>query len=120
MDGVTILNTFTATQGFHSVLGIVFIVVGAIFGANLGSTFTEVGSGWKILLKNTLICASIFAVFIGCVFGIYTTINPYREIPRYEVTISEDVNLQEFEQKYEIIEQRGKIYVIQEKEVEEK
>ena len=34
---------------------------------------------------------------------------------RYEVTISEEVNLTEFIERYEIIEQRGDIYVIEER-----
>jgi hypothetical protein len=37
---------------------------------------------------------------------------------QYEVTISEEVNLIEFNEKYEIIDQRGDIYVIQERESE--
>ena len=35
---------------------------------------------------------------------------------RYEVTIDENVNKEEFSDKYKIIDKRGKIYVIEEKQ----
>ena len=35
---------------------------------------------------------------------------------RYDVTISDEVKLTEFNEKYEIIEQKGKIYTIKEKD----
>lgn len=38
---------------------------------------------------------------------------------RYEVTIDDNVAFKELYEKYDIIEQKGKIYVIEEKEVEE-
>ena len=39
-----------------------------------------------------------------------------RVVTYYEVMIDDDVSLNDFNEKYEVVEQRGKIYVVQEKE----
>lgn len=64
--------------------------------------------------------ASAFGgVLIGVLFG--TLFGTAHEIPtgyetQYKVTISDEVQLNEFNEKYEIIEQDGKIYTVRERE----
>lgn len=60
---------------------------------------------------------SIF-VIIGFAFGVllgYATGDPVKYETQYKVTISDEVQMNEFLEQYEIIDQDGKIYVIREK-----
>ena len=62
----------------------------------------------------------IVGAVLGCILGLFVyTIIFEAIIPetyiRYKVTISEDVNLKEFYDQYEIIDVDGKIYTIKEK-----
>ena len=54
----------------------------------------------------------IAVLFTVCLIG-YVKNNPYTE---YKVTISNEVKLKEFNEKYEIIDQDGEIYTIVEKD----
>ena len=57
-------------------------------------------------------------VIIGVVFGVllgYATGDPVKYETQYKVTISDEVQMNEFLEKYEIIDQDGKIYTIREK-----
>ena len=56
-------------------------------------------------------------VFIGCVFVSWRQSENHKtgEI-RYEVTIDDTVSMIEFNKNYEIIEQRGDIFVVKERE----
>lgn len=59
---------------------------------------------------------------IGCVGGgVSTYVKENKQIDsgrdRYEVLLNEKVDMEEFYSKYEIIEQRDKIWVIEDKEV---
>lgn len=68
--------------------------------------------------------ASIYIVlfpmaFIGVIFGIVVGAGagePKEYETQYKVTISDEVNFNEFVEKYEVIEQDGKIYTVREKE----
>lgn len=57
----------------------------------------------------------IFALFIGLTSGFVLNSNPVEYETHYEVSIDENVNMQEFMDKYEIIETRGLIYTVREK-----
>jgi hypothetical protein len=61
---------------------------------------------------------TVLGLIIGLVFGFLLSV--LTEIPtkyetRYEVQISDGVSMREFTEKYEIIDQRGQIFVIKEK-----
>lgn len=61
--------------------------------------------------------------FMGLIFGALLGIalsEPTKHETHYEVTISDEVNFNEFVEKYEVIEQDGKIYTVREKENESK
>lgn len=57
----------------------------------------------------------IMGVGLGFVFGHGNGI-PIEYENQYKVTISDEVSMNEFIEKYEIIEQEGKIYTVREKE----
>jgi hypothetical protein len=63
----------------------------------------------------TIICGTLggimFGVLFGCVKG-----EPIEYETQYKVTISDEVLMNELLEKYEIIEQDGKIYKVRERE----
>lgn len=109
MDGVTILNTIELTGVGKNVI-IAFAV--SFFIALFLTLILQVS-------KNS--CVLVFLlidliVFIGCVFvSWYQSENHKTGEIRYEVTIDDTVSMTEFNKKYEIIEQRGDIFVVKEK-----
>ena len=109
MDGVTILNTIEVT-------GISRIVIIAFMASFIIGLFLM-----SILELSENSCVLVYLlidliVFIGCVFvSWYQSENHKTGEIRYEVTIDDTVSMTEFNKKYEIIEQRGDIFVVKEK-----
>ena len=114
MEGITVLatNIITAT---HPILNsIVFIIIMlmiisfliVVIGTLLGhDTTIEIGGlGLFILSLAIILCFPIDAV---------TQVPDYNT---YEVILDDSVSMNEFMERYEILEQRDKIYVIKEKE----
>lgn len=62
----------------------------------------------------SLIIGALFGVFIGVMTGI-----PCEYINQYKVTISDDVSMNEFNDKYKIIDQEGKIFIVEERKQQE-
>ena len=60
-------------------------------------------------------CNVFIVSLISTVIGIILASNS-TEITTYEVIISEEVSFKDFTSKYEIIEQRGEIYIVKERE----
>ena len=111
MEGVTILNTVE----FSNSDGILFLIVCAI---GLITTIICMIALFKDgdLVKGVL-AAIISAAFASCLlFVAFVMIHP-PESDEYEVIISDEVSFSEFTAKYEIIEQRGKIYVVRERKL---
>ena len=74
---------------------------------------------------DTIACISIFTLIVSialfivsCIAIVFTS----KQVPNgeyeYQVTISDDVSMTEFNEKYEVIKVEGKIYTIREKEDE--
>ena len=110
IEGITILNTEVISSAVGSgtfiLMGIISIVLGFFAGL-------VVWDGEIIpAIITSVLCT---ALWLG--IGVYIN-KDATDTVRYEVTISEEVNLTEFTERYKIIEQRGDIYVIQEKEGE--
>ena len=75
-----------------------------------------------------VVCYYLFGIIIGIISGVVCGIllgifagNVLNEVTvdtvtQYEVTIDDSVSMNEFTNKYNIIEQRGKIYTVEEKE----
>ena len=108
LDGITILNSYDVISwtNMTAILCFCFIVLGVVCG--LFALFT-VGHDWlpSFLLGGVIVC-SFIAVSLG-VFGTKITTT------YYEVTIDETVNFVEFTDRYNVVEQAGKIYTITEK-----
>ena len=112
MDGVTILNTITENEcgeiaGIMLLLGafafLIFILIYII-------SHISDDSNKPITLCVTFLIVSLISTVIGIILASNST-----EITTYEVIISEEVSFKDFTSKYEIIEQRGEIYIIKEK-----
>lgn len=116
MEGVIILNTIAEEVHEGSIFGFstVFGILCVFFGIIIAALSIIYNSDFNILfLMGVLLVAA----------GIITT---YYEYPNngevvgynysYEVLIEDDVNFNEFTSKYEIIDQRGDIYTVVEKE----
>ena len=117
LDGITILNTYEVVtktafswQGFWIGVGIIAVVA-------LICSFIACD-----ILEDFLVLFGIltitFGSLLGFLFGKGPMAKPIEYTPEYEVTISDEVSMNDFCNKYDIIEQRGEIYVIREKEHE--
>ena len=113
LEGITILNQFNVN-----------IFNEAAFWVGLLSTFF-IGAVAFIVIsiieeEETWMLGTIIAVLIGIVIGAsagafwFDTTETH-----YQVTISEEVSMTEFNERYEIIEQNGQIFTIREKEMDE-
>ena len=114
MTGVEILNKYTVCTTPLCVF-VVFILaaIGAIiFFSAIDGCASDTGE-WicfvcAILCMLTFVVFGILAVFTDC-FKAYSHIE-------YKVTIDDSVSMNEFLDKYEILDQEGKIYTVKEKE----
>lgn len=91
------------------VLAIVCGVIGGILITNMFIEITE----WKNPFTKFYTYGGFLCV-IACVLNIVTIYK--NETKQYQVTISDEVSFVELEEKYEIIGQDGKIYILLEKE----
>ena len=106
----TYISEFNLLSAFYG-----FIIVGTIgsiiYAANLDKINNETENIYKV---SSIILSSLFA---GVLVGRF--IFPSKTmIQEYKVTVSDDVSLNEFIEKYEIIDIEGKIYTIREKDKE--
>lgn len=68
--------------------------------------------GWQYLVLCVvlgIICGGIFGLIVGAGEGIPTEYESH-----YKVTLSDEVSMNEFAERYEIVNQDGKIYTIRE------
>ena len=64
----------------------------------------------------SIILGIIFGIIFGIQLGIIFETETGEVDTTYKVTISEEVSLNDFMEKYEIIDQEGKIYTVRERE----
>ena len=113
MDGVKILNTITENECGEIAVIMLLIGVFAFLISVLMRIISYIGDDSN---KSIILCVTFFIVsFISTVIGIILAYNS-TEITTYEVIISEKVSFKDFTSKYEIIEQRGEIYIVKERE----
>lgn len=115
IDGVTILATKTMSKPapWVETLGCIF-TIGVICGFLLVILFTIFESDWLLNIGvPILICAAGFGL-ITCLLASSITVPDYST---YEVILDDSVSMNEFMNTYEVLEQRGQIYVV--KEIEE-
>lgn len=117
MSGVEILATEEVAivwenwnwKGFLLTVGLVFFV--SIIAGMLTSASDDWGSGVTIFLIVFIAGSALFGTLAGC-----TTGKPIEYETQYKVIIDDSVSMNEFTEKYEIIDQEGKIYTVREKE----
>ena len=57
----------------------------------------------------------LVGIAFGFLFGYEVAPNPSEYETQYKVTISDEVNFNEFQEHYEIIDRDGKIYIVRER-----
>ena len=115
MAGVEILATEKVVSetafgwtGFWTsvvVLGIFFIFVAIL----------EICSGEIGMAAFTIIMGAIVTLVFSFLMGDANS-KPIAHKTRYKVTISDEVKMNEFYERYEVIDQEGKIYTVEERE----
>lgn len=105
MTGVEILATqeVATAFGFCWVGFICLVFVGLIFGALLYH---------ESILGSSVILA--FALAGALIVGFNANGAPIEYETQYKITISDEVSMNEFFERYEIINQEGKIYTVRE------
>lgn len=117
MNGVEILNqtnvykvdgeslVFWIAIGLGFIIGLIFMITQLI----------EYGFDFEPFL--ILVAFTFFGFIVGGIAFI-CTLDDTDELNyvKYQVTVSDEVSLNEFMDKYEIIDQEGKIYTVKEKE----
>ena len=105
IPGIEILSEYTA--GGTPVAGIVIFATLAVIG--LIFLFAGIACGDEDVPKGGIF---MFVISLTIIFLIIFTAEP--EHTRYKVTISDDVRLVEFGERYEILDTEGKTYTIRE------
>ena len=116
MNGVEILSSETIYNAFLPpwcfIVGVACLAVGGLIGAILCSSY---GKPKKAIVG--LICIAIGVV---CFVTLeILTLSDNKNSPNhieYKVTIDDSVSMNEFLDKYEILDQDGKIYTVRERE----
>ena len=109
MNGVTILNSYESLTNFGSILlmNILCVWFLAVAIVALFALLKYGYDSWKEF-AILVICVVLFIV-CGCLI-------PEDEYEtHYQVTIDNSVSMNEFQNKYEIIEVEGKIYTVRER-----
>ena len=93
-----------------------FIVFGIAFGLFLivGGIASFIHDDLS-MFGAMLIAGIIFSVLVGVVVG-FGDGTPTEYETQYKVTISDEVSMNEFLEKHEIIDQEGKIYTVRERD----
>ena len=121
MNGVEILNEYEVVVEHSFNLSMFWLVVigAGIIGLIIGIVYFICNKDcldsfdW-IIVPVFVISMIVLGLFVGTGIGTATKV-PIRHETHYEVLISENVNMLEFTDKYEIIEQRSQIFVVREK-----
>ena len=96
------------TWGFgFSFWNIIFCILGIL--AIIICVYFIIDEGPSFCISACLVLGIL--VIISC----FHTKPVYREIPQYEVIISEDTSFYDIYNNYDVIEQRGEIFILQEK-----
>ena len=109
MDGVIILNSYESLTNFGSIL-LMSILCAWFLAAAIVALFALLKYGcdsWKEF-AILVVCVVLFIV-CGCL------IPEDKYETHYQVTVDNSVSMNEFQNKYEIIEVEGKIYTIRER-----
>lgn len=108
MEGVEILAVGQIGVG-SSFNWLMAIIAGLI----LGAAAFAFGLGHDNCIAG-IVMGLLFGIFAGVIVGVAEGI-PTHYVPTYKVVISDEVSMNEFIERYEILEQDGKIYTVKER-----
>lgn len=110
MDGVTILNTIEVTGASKNVIiaTLICFVIALLIMFILKASEDSIFDTFLLIL----LIGDVFGLFACFFVGTYQNENHKTGELQYEVTIDDTVLMTEFNKKYEIIEQRGDIFVV--------
>ena len=109
MDGVIILNSYESLTNFGSIL-LISILCAWFFAVAILALFALLKYGcnsWKE--PAFLVICVVLTIVCGCL------IPEDKYETHYQVTVDNSVSMNEFQNKYEIIEVEGKIYTVRER-----
>lgn len=109
MEGVTILNSYESLTNFNSIL-LISILCAWFFAVAILALFALLKYGcnsWKE--PAFLVICVVLTIVCDCL------IPEDKYETHYQVTVDNSVSMNEFQNKYEIIEVEGKIYTIRER-----
>lgn len=118
MNGVEILSTTQAVTGTAHNFTAAWIVAGIIMIIGIAA-----GVFWAYA-ENDAVCIAMCLIpsiaFAAMGFGITVagTTSPAGYETHYKVTISDSVSMLEFDSKYEVLAQEGRIYTVRERVAE--
>lgn len=117
MNGITILNetTLTLEPIARFIITMAIIFFGIIFLLCIIGIIKSIQNRDRSCVITSLI-GTLLSMLLGTIFVFRLDYKCNHPVTQYEVLISDEVNFSEFYQKYEVIEQRGEIYVIQERQ----
>ena len=111
MNGVEILSSETIYNGILPIwalcIGLTLIILGIVVAA-CGGSESDI----------TLVSVGVIGVVIGLILFVLALLPSKTDISHieYKVTIDDSVSMNEFLDKYEILDQEGKIYTVKERE----
>lgn len=115
MTGVEILATEEVATAFgfnFTIFTVVLTIITVLMVLVIGfSTYADFG--WLSFFYGLII-----GIVLGAIFGSIAANDqePLEYKTQYKVTISDEVSMNDFLSKYEIIDQEGKIYTVREKD----
>ena len=112
MDGITVLsqNEIMAIPNWTIIIttiGLIAFVISMVITFNVRNKIIE-----TIFGISSICCSFLIVIGLFCMILIEVGTDKYT----YKVTISDEVNFVEFNNKYEIINQEGLIYTIKERD----
>lgn len=117
LNGITILNNYDVIT--LEWCGTLFLAIAFSFVAISGIALIVYIFRNSKQRKDAFVPSFIVSIFT--LLGIFVSIHGFTHLPEnkyqitYEVTISDEVNFNDFNSKYEIVTQKGLIYTIVEK-----
>lgn len=109
MNGVIILNSYESLTNFGSIL-LISILCAWFFAVAIVALFALLKYGCNSWKEPTfLVICVVLTIVCGCL------IPEDKYETHYQVTVDNSVSMNEFQNKYEIIEVKGKIYTVRER-----
>lgn len=118
MNGVEILASEQVIAQYRFSTATIIVISFIMTVAIVGGVYLSIrNSDWQNLFFS-LVCGIIGSLFAGAFIQEFTKA-PLEYETQYKVIISDETLMSDFYNKYEIVEQEGKIFTVREIEVEE-